>query len=202
MGCLWSRLSRQYRSYINTSASGIIQCFVYHSIFVFRFDLLHRRNFPHAHVCVNIDCNFIANSCSLKNLSSLTNFQKLSAVSKTVSIVHVHWKMLCLFQSKLPIAGMGDQFGWRATLRRPRLADRETDFFGGTEFIVPDVLFKTTIAGAPKKHRGYPDMFPSGGLAAALPSNLLINRTKFYTETVLFLCKCTLSSASNSARQM
>ena len=71
-------------------------------------------------------------------------------------------------------------------MRRPRLADRETDLFGGTEFIVSDVLFKTTNAGAPKKHRGYPDMCPSGGIAAALPSNLivkLINKTKFYTET-------------------
>jgi len=58
--------------------------------------------------------------------------------------------MLCLFQLKLPVAGMGNQFGWRATLRRPRLADRETDLFGGTEFIVPDVLFKTTNVGAKK----------------------------------------------------
>jgi len=69
--------------------------------------------------------------------------------------------------------------------KRPRLADRETYLFAGTEFIAPEVLFKTTNAGAPKKHRGYPDMFPSGGIAAALPSNLsvkLINETKFYTE--------------------
>ena len=79
--------------------------------------------------------------------------------------------MLCLFQLKLPIAGMGNQIGRRATLRRPCLADRETDLFGGTELIAPDVLFNTTNAGAPKKHRGYPDMCPSGGLAAA---NLLI----------------------------
>jgi len=45
---------------------------------------------------------------------------------------------------------MGNQFGWRATLRRPCLADREIDLFGGTEFIVPNVLFKTTNARAPK----------------------------------------------------
>jgi len=75
---------------------------------------------------------------------------------------------------KKPIAGMGNQFGCRVTLRRPCLADRETDLFGGTEFIVPDVLFKTTNAGAPKKHRSYPDMCPSGGLAAALPSNSIV----------------------------
>ena len=34
------------------------------------------------------------------------------------------------------------------------------------EFIVPYLLFKTTNGGAPKKHRGYPDRCPSGGLAA------------------------------------
>jgi len=32
--------------------------------------------------------------------------------------------MLCLFQLKLPIAGNGNRFGWRATLRRSHLADR------------------------------------------------------------------------------
>jgi len=47
---------------------------------------------------------------------------------------------------------MGNQFGWRATLRRPHLAVRETDLFGGTEFIVSDVLFKT-MKGHWKKHR-------------------------------------------------
>jgi len=89
--------------------------------------------------------------------------------------------------------------------KRPRLADRETYLFAGTEFIAPDVLVKTMNAGAPKKHRDYPDMCPSGGLAAALPSNFivkLIDKTKFYTEKALFWCKCTLSSASNSVRQM
>ena len=35
-------------------------------------------------------------------------------------------------------------------MRRPLLADRQTDLFGGTEFIAPDVLFKTTRAGAAK----------------------------------------------------
>jgi len=54
--------------------------------------------------------------------------------------------------------------------KRPRLADTETDLFGGTEFIVPDVPFKTTNAGAPKKHRGYPDMCPSGGRVSAGPA--------------------------------
>jgi len=58
--------------------------------------------------------------------------------------------------------------------KRPRLADRETDLFGGTEFIAPNVLFKKTNVGAPKKRRSYPDMCPSGVLAAALPSNLIV----------------------------
>ena len=184
----WSNVSSAIRFMLSN-----LTCFIVENLFT------------HTHVFLNIDCIFSAKSFSLKNLCSLTNFQKLSAVSNTISIVHFYWKMLCLFQLKLPTAGMGNQFGWRATLRRPRLADRETYLFGGIEFIVPDVLFKTTNAGAPKKHRGYPDMCPSGGLAAALPSNLivkLINEAKFYTETVLFLCKCALSSASNSVRQM
>ena len=77
--------------------------------------------------------------------------------------------MLCLFQLKLPIARMGNQFDRRATLRRPCLADRETDLFGGTEFIVPDVLFETTNAGAPKKpqrlSRHVPQPRVSGGPA-------------------------------------
>jgi len=84
---------------------------------------------------------------------------------------------------------MGNYFGWMATLRRLCLADRETDLFGGTEFIVPDVLFKTTNAGAPKKHRGYPDMCPSGGLAAALPSNLIVKLiNKSFTQKMY--CSC------------
>jgi len=93
--------------------------------------------------------------------------------------------MLCLFQLTLPIAGNGNRFGWRATLRRPHLAYGWTDIFAGTGFIAPDVLFKTTNTGALKKYRGYLDMYPSGGLAAAKPSNLivkLINKTKFQTE--------------------
>ena len=39
-------------------------------------------------------------------------------------------------------------------MRRPRLAERETDLFGGVEFIAPDVLFKTTKVEA-TKNRGY-----------------------------------------------
>ena len=49
------------------------------------------------------------------------------------------------------------------------MADRETDLFGGTEFIVPDVLFETTNAGAPKKpqrlSRHVPQPRVSGGPA-------------------------------------
>jgi len=45
---------------------------------------------------------------------------------------------------------MGNHFSYGATFRRPRFADRQTDLFGGTDFIAPDVLFKTTNAGEPK----------------------------------------------------
>ena len=55
---------------------------------------------------------------------------------------------------------------------------------------MPDVLFKTTNAGAPKKHRGYPDMCPSRGLAAALPSNSfvkLINKTVLHRKCIVLV---------------
>jgi len=52
----------------------------------------------------------------------------------------------------------------------PRLADRETDLFGGTEFIVPDELFKTTNTGAPKNT----EVIQICALAAALLSNLIV----------------------------
>ena len=60
---------------------------------------------------------------------------------------------------------MGNKFGSLSTLRWPRLADRWTDLFVGTEFIAPDVLVKTTKTGAPKKHRDYLVRCPGGGLA-------------------------------------
>jgi len=167
--------SWQYHSFINTSASGIVQCFVCHSISVFRFDLLHRRKFTHAHVCVNIECNFSAKSFYLKNLSSLTNFRKLSAVSNTVSIVHFSLKDVMPVLITITYCRDGQSVWLEGHFeKRPRLADRETDLFAGTDLIAPDVLFKTTNAGAPKTHRGYPDMYPSGGLAPALPSNLSV----------------------------
>jgi len=51
-------------------------------------------------------------------------------------------------------------------LRWARLADRQADLFVGAEFIAPDVFFKTSDAGAPKKRRGYPGKCHSGGVAA------------------------------------
>jgi len=51
-------------------------------------------------------------------------------------------------------------------LRWPRLTDKQTDLFVGTDFIAPDILFKTTNAEASKKHRGYLVRCPRGGLAA------------------------------------
>jgi len=58
---------------------------------------------------------------------------------------------------------MDNEFVSRATSRRQRLADKETDLCDVTEFIAPDGLFKTTNAKAPKKH-GYSVRYPSGGL--------------------------------------
>jgi len=57
-----------------------------------------------------------------------------------------------------------------------------TDSFGGTEFIAPDVLFKTTNASALKKHSGHPDRWPSRGLAAGRAfycDRKIINETKW-----------------------
>jgi len=48
-------------------------------------------------------------------------------------------------------------------LRRPRLADKKTDLFDVTEFIVPNGLFKTTNVEAPNKHRVYSVGCPSRG---------------------------------------
>ena len=58
------------------------------------------------------------------------------------------------------------QLIWLEGHVRPRLADRLTDLFGGTEFIAPDVLFRKTNAGAPKKQilsRQVPQRSVSGG---------------------------------------
>ena len=90
----------------------------------------------------------------MKNLLSLTNFRKLSAVSNTVNIVHFLLKDVMPVLIKITYCSDGQSIWLKGHFeKRPRLADRETDLFGGTEFIVPDVLFKTTKAGAPKKQR-------------------------------------------------
>jgi len=58
----------QYQ-YVRDSKSEImLWCCVCHSVFVFRFDLLHRRKSS-----PNIECIFSAKSFSLWNLSQLTN---------------------------------------------------------------------------------------------------------------------------------
>jgi len=53
--------------------------------------------------------------------------------------------------------------------KRPRLTDGDTDLFAGTEFIAPDVLFKTTNAGSTEKiqrsSRHVPQRRVSGGPA-------------------------------------
>jgi len=82
-----------------SKSATIVQCFDGHSISVFRFDLVHLRNCTLTHVCFpNIQCIYRAKSFSFRNLSLLTNFQKISTVlSNTVSIVHCYSKVLCLF---------------------------------------------------------------------------------------------------------
>jgi len=58
-------------------------------------------------------------------------------------------------------------------LRRPSLADTYTDLFGGTEFIAPDVLLKTS-KDETTENRGHPVRCSSGGLAKGLPSKLIL----------------------------
>jgi len=88
--------------------------------------------------------------------------------------------------------------------RRPCLADRWTDLFGGSDLFAPDVLFEITNAGAPKNHSGYQDRCPAEGECRVVPSNLIVKQIKQIDaqKRNLFLCKCTLSSASKSVRQM
>jgi len=72
-----------------------------------------------------------AKSLSLRNLSLLTNLEKLFTDCRVGQLIL-----------------LGGHF---------EKARFNGDLFGGTGFIAPDVLFKTTKAGAQKKHRGYPD---------------------------------------------
>jgi len=75
--------SLKLSSFINrpTSVSmsaTIVQCFVRHSISVFRFDLLHLKNSPLTHVFFpSIQCIYSAKSFSFGNLSLLTMMKKL-----------------------------------------------------------------------------------------------------------------------------
>jgi len=88
----------------------IVQCFEGHSISVFRFYLLHLKNCTLTNVRFpNIQCIYRAKFTSFGNLSLLTNFQKISAVwPNTVSIVHCHSKVPCLFKIKLHTTGMSN----------------------------------------------------------------------------------------------
>jgi len=73
-------------------SATIVQCFVCHSISVFRFDLLHLKSSTLTQVCFpNIKCIYSAKSFSFGNLSLLTNFKKHSTLwSNTVGIVHIY----------------------------------------------------------------------------------------------------------------
>jgi len=70
MRCLWSRLVRQYRSFSKISFSGsrsetIVQCFVFHSSSVCRFDLLHSRKCTYSHSRIYFQ---ISSAFRLRNL--------------------------------------------------------------------------------------------------------------------------------------
>jgi len=70
---------------------GLVFRVVCHSISVFRFDCFIVENvLSHTYVLPNVECIVNAKSFSLANLSQLTNFQKLSAISRTVSIVRFY----------------------------------------------------------------------------------------------------------------
>jgi len=75
-----------------SKSATIVQCFVRHSIFVFKFDLLHLKNCTLTHVYFpNIQCIYSAKSFSLGNLSLLTKFQKLFTVwSNTITVMHCY----------------------------------------------------------------------------------------------------------------
>jgi len=93
-----------------SKSATIVQCFVCQSIYVFRFDLLHLRNFTLTHVCFpNIQCIYSAKSFSFGNLSLLTNFQKLSTVwSNTNCALLLKGVMLVLIKIRQHTAGMGN----------------------------------------------------------------------------------------------
>ena len=105
--------------------------------------------------------------------------------------------------------GRAINFDSGATLRRPRLADRQTDVFVGTEFngqwlivsydsankkkhhksiihcVRSDVLFKTTNVGAPNNT----DFIQWGAVAENLPVNLIVQQMNISimgTENVWF----------------
>jgi len=76
---------------------------------------------------------------------------------------------------KITYRSDGQLIGARATLTRPRLADRQTDLFGGNELIASDVLFKTTKA----VHRKNTEVILTGASAEgdmrrAVPCNFIV----------------------------
>jgi len=126
-GCLRSSLLRHYHFFINNSVCGArrrlsssvssairflfldLTCFIVENV------LSHT---SYTFVFPNIECMFSAKSFSLRNLCLLTNFQKLSAVSNAVRSVHSYLKdYSCCNQNYIPIAGIGNWFDSRATLR-------------------------------------------------------------------------------------
>jgi len=70
---------------LSSSVSPAIR-FLFLDLTCFIADNVH----SHTYVFSNIECIFSAKSFSLKNLSLLSNFENVSAVSNTVVIVHFY----------------------------------------------------------------------------------------------------------------
>ena len=125
MGCLWSRLLWCYRTFYQ------YQCFVCHSISVFRFG------------CFIIK-NVLSHICWLTSRSSLRSLHRYYCRFLLKEVV--------LVLTKITYCRDGQLIWLGGTLRWPRLADRWSDS-GGTEFIAPDELFKTaTNTETTKRH--------------------------------------------------
>jgi len=149
---------------------------VCHSVSIFRFDLLHRRKCTLTQGSASKHrVHLSAKSFSLGNLSLLNKFPMLSVVSKSVNIAHFYYKMLCLFLLNYLLQGWEINLAWGLLCECRVFSDRQTEFFGGTEFNVLNVLFKTTRRGT-KKHRDYPERCPCWRLAAG--RTLILSQNK------------------------
>ena len=111
VGCLWSILLRHYRSFINTSVSDVSRRLSTGVLSTMRLrfldltcSIVKKCTLTHVRVYKH-QAHFSCEIFQFEKPFFDNKFQKLSAVSNTVSIAHFYSKMLCYFQSKVPIAG-------------------------------------------------------------------------------------------------